>query len=66
VQLFDLPFELARLPTSSECGENQLLGSLAAPPPLHEVKTARDLAQCHRPDIGGRIVRGDEGVDRLC
>jgi len=63
VQLLDLPLKLARLTTSSECGEHELLGSLAPAPPLHEVEAARDLARGHRPDMIRRIVGCNESVD---
>jgi hypothetical protein len=65
VQLFDLPLELARFTARCERGEHQLLGSLAPPPPLHEVDASCDHARGHRPDICRRIVGGNESVDRF-
>jgi hypothetical protein len=65
VQLLDLPFELARLATRRKGSECKTLGSLVAPPPLHEVDAAGDLARRHCPDIGRWIVGSNEGVDRF-
>jgi hypothetical protein len=65
LQSLDLPFELAGLATRRKGSECKLLRGLAAPPPLHEVEAAGDLARRHCPDIGRWIVGSNEGVDRF-